>query len=498
MTTRRTFLATTAGMGVSLALPELLIRDPYRPWQLWSPADIARPVRVRGRVVSAGRAVPGARVTDGRTVVRVDEAGRFDFASTTTQRFLSVCPPAGYELPMAPSGTMRLHTPIGVANEVSHQFELVARRGDESRHAVLILADNQTENMYEIGRLHNETVPDVLNTRQALGEQPVFGVACGDIMYDDLALYPEYERAVSRMGVPFAQVVGNHDLDQKARTTESSTDTFARHFGPSHYAFDVGAIHYIVLNDVFWHGAGYLGYLTEEQLDWLKADLAFVEAGRTVVVFLHIPLESSQYIRNNEPSPAVGSQLTNRDAFYRILERHKVHVIAGHTHESEHRTHGTVHEHVAGAVCGAWWSGDICFDGTPNGYVVYEVKDEQVTWRYKATGQDASYQMRLYPPGSEPSAPGDLVANVWDWDPSWVVRWFEDGEPRGLMSQRRGFDPRSVKLHSGPNLPERRTWVEPLRTNHLFYAASSPAGRRWRVEARDGVGRVYTAELSRG
>jgi len=37
-------------------------------------------------------------------------------------------------------------------------------------------------------------------------------------------------------------------------------------------------------------------------------------------------------------------------------------------------------------VCGAWWSGDVCWDGAPNGYGVYDVRGEEVRWRYKGTG----------------------------------------------------------------------------------------------------------------
>ncbi|MGQ0648470.1 MAG: calcineurin-like phosphoesterase C-terminal domain-containing protein [Gemmatimonadaceae bacterium] len=502
MPSRRAFLVrAAAGAGAALVLPEILLADPYRPIErLLRPTGTGRPIRVRGRVVTGTRAVRGARVTDGRIVVRVDDAGRFDFVTTDAQRYLSVCPPRGYELPMSRTGTLRLHVPITPSGpaELMHQFELTPRMESDERHAVIILADPQTENDFEMKRLHDETVPDVLATRKALGSRAVFGLTCGDIMFDQLALYPEYERAVSRMGIPFAQVVGNHDLDQESRTTEGATDTFARHFGPSHYSFDVGAVHYLVLNDVFWHGAGYIGYLTEEQLEWVKHDLAVVEAGQTVMVFLHIPIESSQYLRNGQSSPSVSVSITNRQALYRLLERHRAHVIAGHTHECEHRVQGGVHEHVAGAACGAWWSGDICFDGTPNGYAIYEVEGERVTWRYKSTGKDASHQIRVYAPGSERTAPGDLVANVWDWDPAWTVRWFEDGQPRGLMSQRRGLDPLSVKLHTGDKLPERRPWVDPMLTNHLFYAPASPQAKAWRVEAKDGFGRTYNATFERG
>jgi 3',5'-cyclic AMP phosphodiesterase CpdA len=53
-------------------------------------------------------------------------------------------------------------------------------------------------------------------------------------------------------------------------------------------------VHYVVLHDVFWHGAGYVGYLGADQLAWLAADLARVERGRTVVVCTHIPPHSTR------------------------------------------------------------------------------------------------------------------------------------------------------------------------------------------------------------
>ena len=48
----------------------------------------------------------------------------------------------------------------------------------------------------------------------------------------------------------------------------------------------------MVLDDVFYFVRRYLGYLPKHQLDWLKADLADVPQGSTVVVFMHIPTYS--------------------------------------------------------------------------------------------------------------------------------------------------------------------------------------------------------------
>jgi hypothetical protein len=254
-------------------------------------------------------------------------------------------------------------------------------------------------------------------------------------------------------------------------------------------------VHYVALDDVFWFGGGYLGYLDADQLLWLERDLQTIESGRTVVVFLHIPLLSTQFRRHGKPNPDRGTSVSNRDELYRLLEPFNAHVMSGHTHEQEHVYEGGVHEHVHGAVCGAWWSGDVCFDGTPNGYGVYEASGAEVKWRYKATGKSSEYQIRAYAAGSDPAAPEEIVANVWGWDPEWSVFWYEEGERRGMMSRRIGTDPLSERLHRGPGLPSRRPWVDPVLTGHLFYCPAPKGETRVTIEAVDRWGRVFVADV---
>lgn len=489
---RRDFIRQSTLAAIAAGVPSQLLADPYA--SAAPRASRSHVVRVRGRVTSDGRGIPGVAVSDGLSIVTTDRAGRFTLIAERAQPFVFVSTPAGHETPRSATGTAAFYRRIAAdasAEMRDADFHLVRERGNDANHAFLILADTQTQDAFEMGRLHRETVPDVAATVGGLGDQPVFGVACGDIMYDDLTLYPEYERAVRRMGAPFYQVVGNHDILFNVAGDESSAATFERHFGPTYYSFDRGEVHYVVLDDVFWHGKGYLGYVGEQQQRWLRADLARIERGRTVVVFLHIPVLSTQEQRRTGGQPSLGNSVTNRDAVYRLFEGYDVYVLSGHTHEHERHRDGGVRHHVHGTVCGAWWSGDICHDGTPNGYAIYEVRGRELRWRYKATGQPSDHQMRLYAPGSDPTAPSDFVANIWDADHSWTVMWFEDGSPRGLMSRRLGFDPRAVSEHTGPDKPPRRQWVEPMRTNHLYYAAVSPTAREIRVAATDPWGRQY-------
>lgn len=501
--TRRSFLATAAGMAAAGLLPrplrgadtrlERLLRDPYAP-VLGATPEPARPVRARGRVTASGRGLAGVGVTDGRSVVSTDADGGFELLTTSDRAFVSLSVPSGYGVPVNTTGTARHYVPLipDARGEFAAHFPLERLEEGDEDHAFLLLPDIQTSTPWEMARFHELCVPDVQATAAALAGAPLFGIACGDIMWDDLSLYPEYERGVARMGIPFFQVVGNHDLDFEGPVDEKTTATFSHHFGPRYYSFDRGAVHYVVLDDVFYHGTSYVGYLDRDQLAWLEEDLARVEPGRPVVVALHIPVLGTRHVREGQDSPSPTVSVNNREALVRLLEPFQAHVLSGHTHENDHNTLLGFHEHVSGTVCGGWWSGPICGDGCPMGYAVYEVRGEEIRWRYKGLGRPVDHQLRAYLPGSDPSAPDELVANVWDADDAWTVVWYEDGVRRGRMARRVGYDPVSLRIHAGDELPPRRPWVDPY-PRYLYYAPVDPGAREVRVEATDRFGRVYTA-----
>lgn len=497
MPSRRRFIRSLGLLTTgALLTPDRVLADPGRLLRI--PKRGRAPVRVRGRVHASGRGMGGVSVTDGFDVVSSASDGGFELVSRTGGGFVSVSIPSGYHIPRNERGVAEFFRPIRAGTEMEAEFALTPLRGSDGHHATLMLPDIQTELPFEMERFHAESVPDLMQTVAGLGDIPVSGISCGDIMFDDLSLYPEYERGIVQTGIPFFQCVGNHDLDFDGDTDEATTATFSRRYGPRYYSFNRGEVHYVVLDDVLWHGAGYIGYLGYEQLHWLEADLARVEPGSTVVVATHIPVRGSRFLRDGEESPGPSVSINNRDVLYRLLEPFQAHVVAGHTHENDHIWAHGIHEHVSGTVCGAWWSGDICGDGTPNGYSVYEARGSEVRWRYKSTGAPPDHQMRLYPRDSDPLAPGEIVANVWDADEGWIVTWYEGGDRRGPMARRTGLDPRSRLEHTGADLPEHRSWVEPYPTRHLYYAPVAADHGPIHVEAIDRFGRRYSEELRAG
>ena len=179
----------------------------------------ARLVRVRGRVRAGRRGLPGVVMSDGVSITLTDRDGHFELAAAP-DAFIRCSIPGDHEIAMSPIGTARLYQPVPVSagDEASLLFELQPRRDSAEQHQFLVLADPQTQTRIETGYFNDETVPDVQALLKSRAGVPTFGVGNGDLMFDDLSLFPEYERGVTAMGVPFFQSIGNHDLDPVSYT----------------------------------------------------------------------------------------------------------------------------------------------------------------------------------------------------------------------------------------------------------------------------------------
>ncbi|GAB4238817.1 MAG: calcineurin-like phosphoesterase family protein [Acidobacteriota bacterium] len=485
---RRTFLAT----GIStlgLAGTSGTLRS-----HPGIPGDRHRAQVARGVVRAEGRGLAGVPVTDGFRYVTTGADGSFTLPLHPWARFVYLSLPAGYAIPTHACGTARCFQPIRTEQaEFEAVFDLTPLPESDEVHHFLLLADPQTETLEEVALLR-ETLSEIARWADGIAGTK-FAFSCGDIVFDHVELFPAYESAVQLTGIPFFQVAGNHDVDRGALVDALSLETFGRHFGPDHYSFDRGAVHYVVLDDVFWYGHGYIGYITGEQLAWLEQDLSFVEPGRSVVIVVHIPLAGTRHERTGQPEPSPSGVVMNREALYELLQPYRVHILSGHTHENEHVIRDGVHEHIHGAVCGAWWSGPICFDGTPCGYGVYEVRGEEIRWRYQCTGKPAEHQMRLYPPGSLPAHGSDVIANLWDLEPAWRLRAWNDRKDAVPVLPLVARDPLSIQLHEGDRLPPKRPWVEPQPTYHLRRLPPPPGSRTITLEAEDRFGRVYRETL---
>lgn len=458
-------------------------------------------IQIEGRVISKGRGIPEVNVSDGNQVVQTDASGRFRFLSHTQRDFVFISIPSGYKIKQQANGSAQFFYRLDKQkNKNSFLFYLDPLDDSDVKHHFLVLADPQIQNEYEANLLLETTTPDVIRTIQDLGSENVFGIGCGDLIFDHHELFSSYNQAVKNMDIPFFQVIGNHDVDLDMRTDEKTTKTFNAHYGPAYYSYNRGEIHYVVLDDVFFIGSDkkYIGYITEEQLSWLEQDLQFITPGSTVVVSLHIPSVTG-HARRYPKETSLGGTVSNREHLYAILEPFRAHLLSGHTHFNDNMVlSDRLYEHCHGTVCGAWWSGPICFDGTPNGYGVYTANGSSLSWYYKGTELEKEQQFRIYKKGEHPDHIDMWSINVWNWDPQWHVCWYEDGIKKGELVRIVARDPLSIKLHEGPKIPTRRKWVEPQLTDHMFFFNPSEDAKTIVVEVIDRFGSVFSEVVQLG
>jgi len=59
-----------------------------------------------------------------------------------------------------------------------------------------------------------------------------------------------------------------------------------------------------------------------------------------------------------------------------------------------------------------------------------------------------------------------------------------------------GYDPLAVKLYKGENMPKRRSFAEPTRTDHLFVSHFGTEISNIKVKATDRFGNIFEKTVS--
>ena len=349
----------------------------------------------------AGEApLAGQRVSDGVEIVLTDAQGRFRLAQAEG-RSTFVIKPAGFDvarradgLPdtwqnvQSRPGPALKYGGIPVNTAACRDFGLVPR-GTPGPLRVWVFTDPQVKSLKDVDYYGRDIIADVL-ARQARDGAADLGLSLGDIVNDDLSLYPAGTAQVARLQVPWLHVPGNHDLDFDATSDADSLRTFRRHFGPDTVAWEEEHANVITLDDVIYQpgkAPAYIGGLREEQFAFLERYLATAPRERLLVIGVHIPFFDA----------APGKETfrhADRDRLFALL-RDFPHVLllSGHSHNQRHVFHGVgsgwrgpqpLHEYNVGAACGAFWSGvtdaagipdTTMSDGTPNGYALLQVDE---------------------------------------------------------------------------------------------------------------------------
>lgn len=181
------------------------------------------------------------------------------------------------------------------------------------------------------------TLKKAVATVNALSQQPDFIVFTGDLTHttDDPAVrrkrLSEFRDIVKGLKVQNIHFIpGEHDasLDNGA--------AFKEFFGETHYTFNHKGVHFIALDNVSDPGAK----IGEEQLAWLKADLAKQDKNAPIIVFTHRPL--FDLAPKWDWATRDGAQVVDA-----LLPYANVTVFYGHIHQENHHMTQHIAHHAA-------------------------------------------------------------------------------------------------------------------------------------------------------
>jgi 3',5'-cyclic AMP phosphodiesterase CpdA len=185
------------------------------------------------------------------------------------------------------------------------------------------------------------TLQAAIDKLNALKERPAFLLHTGDLTH--LSRPKEFDTVAEVLkgfkGDSAFFVPGEHDLiddDGKSYLERYRKGTQ----GTGWQSFDYRGVHFVGLVNVMNLGAGKLGVLGQDQLDWLKKDVARLGDSTPVVVFAHVPLWTVY--------EKWGWGTEDSEQALALLKRFgSVTVLNGHVHQILQKVEGKVTFHTA-------------------------------------------------------------------------------------------------------------------------------------------------------
>ncbi len=398
--------------------------------------------------------LPGIKLSDGTDIAVTDAQGEYNL-DYVDGRTVFVIKPAGYELAVRRDGLPARWRNLQYHAGPTLKYGGIPQRQPDCTHFglrpqaaakqdeldVLLFADSQTSSVQDVDYYGRDIVQPLVGKHGAS-----LGLTLGDVVNDDLSLYPEILRTTMQLQVPWLFIPGNHDLDFDAAGDEDSLRTFRHHLGPDTFAWEEAVATFIGLDDVIYQSGkspAYFGGLREDQFAFLRAYLPTVRKDRLLVIGVHIPFF--------EEGPR-GFRAEDRARLFALLEDFpRVLLLSGHTHTQRHWYHDAttgwkgiqpLHEYNVGAACGAYWSGvkdadgipdTMMADGTPNGYARLRVLaggDYALSWHPARAADDNGIGLhapKVLRKGAYPA--WGVYANVYMGDAQTKVEYrVDDGE----------------------------------------------------------------------
>lgn len=508
---------------------------------------------VYGRVACGGQGIPDVVVSDGIEVITTDKDGIYRMNSSKELGVVFISIPSGYEVPA--SGVLpQFHHYLDAEHvEKAERADFTLVKVNNDKHKVLVMGDIHLANRNNDRTEFRKFTSDVLQYQEDHPGEKIYGLTLGDMTWDaywytNSYYFPQYLADIKPLsGMLIFHTIGNHDHDMKAAGDVLTMVEYVKDIAPDYYSFNLGKVHYVVLDNIVCQNDGsgtsasrkYAEQVTAAQYAWLRKDLSFVSKDTPVVVSMHAPIYRDNGSSTGlTPYAGLSGWSTLVGCFNGFST---VHFLTGHTHRSLNVAKGSYFEHNAGAVCASWWWSqkcsagfDVCTDGTPGGYTIWEVDGTDMKWLYKGTKENEDFQFRTYdlnnvcfdatavgtwlPSGSDwarerfvsyygkkfpKSSDNEILVNVWNYDPTWTIKAVEklsSGDKTLTVTQLQTYDPLHILCLSAKrfndNITSDPNFISNL-TTHMFKVKASDASSTVEFSVTDRFGHTWTETMTR-
>jgi hypothetical protein len=488
--------------------------------------------------------IAGVAVSNGVDIVQTNETGQYEIP-VSDDAVIFIIKPRDWMTPVNELNLPQfyyLHKPNGYPDSFRFKgveptgelpeainFPLYDEDGSEN-FKMVVFGDPQPYNIDQIDYLTEDVVSELIGR-----DDLEFGMTMGDIVGDNLDLFSPLNQSVSKIGIPWYNVLGNHDVNYQAPNDMLSDETFERVYGPSTYAFVYGDVHFILVDDVVHDdeagSRGYVGGLRPDQIEFVSNYLGIVPKDDLVVLTMHIPLaQHGDSFRKSD----------QKKLFDLLKEFPHTLSISAHSHvhnngffhkdSSDWQREKPHHHFNVGTTSGSWWNGfrnendvphTMMRDGTPNGYSFISFNGVEYVIDWKVAGSAENHQMNIH-------VPRGIVANSSDTT-LLTVNFFNGSEQSKLHYRIKGltewkkmnkvdkYDPYYLKIDQRwdniKRLEFREKWradstladqpfpgtsmPQPRISTHLWednLGTDWPVGRHIiEVKAEDRYGRTFTS-----
>lgn len=508
---------------------------------------------VFGLVSSEEGPVANVVVSDGTEVTVTDDKGIYELKSAKKWGYVFISVPSGYEVAAEGVFPQFYQTLKGAADVVEQKDFKLTKVDGQDRYKLFLLGDMHLANRTNDAAQFTQFTTDLNAYMAQHSGQKMYALTLGDMTWDlywyknNYAL-PQYRETINRQvkNLQIYHTMGNHDNDFMTTSDYDAAVKYVDCIGPTFYSFNIGQVHYVVMDNIdcsAYDGTdsrNYVKKLSNEQLNWLAKDLAYVDKSTPLIVAMH-----AQIYKPTSTGFAFDHDSANTEALLAALDGYEVHFVTGHTHKVYNITPDDdvvkgrdIHEHNSGAICASWWwSGNltpgvhVSIDGAPGGYAIWDIDGTDFAWLYKSTGWPEEYQFRSYDLNNVhfsmadvPLMPSDISAsvknaymqyvnaypqnndnevliNIWNWNSDWTLSVVDENRKTLPYTEVWAYDPLhiaalSVKRFNNAGLKSTPSFITDKFT-HFFKVKADDADTDLVITVKDEFGNEWTENMQR-